>query len=133
MTIEGRAVRVIERAPPLPPTLELLLEGGRDREGRPWSPLRVAARRPAHLGGSSRGCVNHDHRLSDWLAGFHTGSDAIVRSLRLLLCDDCGAVCVRDQSFDTLPGLSPGRQALRRRDLIIGWYLGARPRQRQYT
>ncbi len=132
-TIEGRPVLVVERTPPIPPTLDLLLNGGRDALGRPWTAMRVVARRPVHLAGSSASCASDDHRLSAWLDGFHTGSDGVSRTLRLVLCDDCGAVCVRDVSFDRLPGLSPGRQAPRRRDHIIGWYTGARPNQRVYT
>ncbi len=61
------------------------------------------------------------------------GSDGVTRQLRLMACQDCGAVQVRDVSVDTLPGLSSGRHAPRRRDHIIGWYAGARPRQRQYN
>lgn len=132
-TIEGRPVRVIERTPPIPPTLDLLLNGGRDAAGRPWSAMRVAARRALHLAGSSAACALDDHRLTTWLDGFFTGSDGIARTLRLLVCDDCGAVCVRDVSFDRMPGLELGRLAPRRRDHVIGWYTGARPRQRVYT
>lgn len=133
MTIDGRTVRVIERHPPIPETLDLLLNGGRDRLGRPWTPVRVVASRPVRLRGSSVACAVHDHRLSAWVDGFHTGSDGIARTLRLLLCDDCGAVCVRDVSFDRLPGVNPGRLAPRRRDHVLGWYTGARPNQRVYT
>lgn len=132
-TIEGRAVRIIERTPPIPPTLDLLLNGGRDTKGRLWSPLRVIARRTLRLGGATSMCASHDHRMSAWLDGFLTCSDGIVRSVRVLICDDCGATCLRDVSFDRLPGVSSGRLAPRRRDHILGWYVGARPRQRQYT
>jgi hypothetical protein len=124
----GVTAAVYERPRPIPARLELLLQGG---EG--WRPLRVISRRPLYLGGAAMSCATDDHRMRDWLEGFHTGSDAIVRHLKLLACADCGAVCVRDASVDNLPGLRPGRLAPRRRDRVIGWYTGSRPRQRVYT
>lgn len=131
-TIEGRPTLVIERNPPIPPTLALLLEGGRDDTGRLWEALRVLARRPLRLGGATSDCLREEHRFADWLEGFHRGSDNAVRQLRLFACQDCGAVSVRDVSHDTLPGLAT-RQRPRQKDHQIGWYTGARPRQRQYT
>lgn len=138
---EGR-VRVYDRAKPIPPTLELLLNGGRDRKGRPWHPLRIVTRSPMpHLRGARSECSQQIHRLTGWIEGFHTGSDGVARYLRLELCMDCGAVCVRDRSFDTLEkhdptgrgGARPSRLTPRRLDEVLGWYTGARPRQRQYT
>lgn len=127
-TIDGRTVAVFERRRPIPPRLELLLEGG---EG--WKPLRVINRTPLRLGGASAACALDDHAMSAWVEGFHVGSDAIVRHLRLLACSDCGAVCVRDISIDALPGARPSRLAPRRKDHVIGWYSGARPRQRVFA
>ena len=127
-TIDGRTVAVFERRRPIPDRLELLLEGG---EG--WRPLRVIHRLPLRLGGAALSCATDDHSMSPWVEGFHTGSDSIVRHLRLLACVDCGAVCVRDISFDELRGARPSRLRPRRRDNVIGWYTGARPRQRIYT
>lgn len=137
---EGR-VRVYERQPPIPPTLALLLEGGRDRTGRPWLPLRVVTRNSLHLRGARSECVREDHRLTTWVEGFQTGSDGVARFLLLQACADCGAVCVRDRSFDSLDqhdpqrrgSARPSRLAPRRRNHVLGWYTGARPRQRQYT
>lgn len=133
MTIEGVRVRVIERNPPIPPSLALLLNGGRGPDGRLWQPVRVAMRWPLVLGGARAECVQQDHRLRPWVEGFHSGSDGLARYLSLQACADCGAVCVRDRSVDTLDGLSAGRRPLRRRDEVIGWYSGARRNQRVYT
>ena len=131
--IEGEDVLVVERTPPLPPTLNLLLEGGRDPSGRLWAPLRVVVRHQLQLGGARPECERQEHRLGPWLEGFHTGADGIGRSLRLLACRDCGAICIRDATYDSLPGLPPGARGPGRRNLILGWYTGARPNQRIYT
>lgn len=133
VTIEGRRTLVIERRPPLPSTLKVLLEGGRDGSGRSWLPVRIVVRRPIRLGGARTACGQQDHRLADWLEGFHTGSDGIARYLRILVCQDCGAVCIRDASFDQLDHLPTGRQPLRRKDHVIAWYSGARPGNRVYS
>lgn len=133
MTIEGRKTLVIERTPALPASLKLLFEGGRDRSGRSWTPIRLIVRRPLRIGGTRAACGEQDHRLADWLEGFHTGSDGIARHLRLLACQDCGAVCVRDRSVDHLDNLPTGGQRRRRKDHVIAWYSGARPKQRTYS
>lgn len=133
MTIEGQRVRVIERTPPIPTTLELMLNGGRDGLGRFWAPLRVVSRLPLRLTGPRAECLREEHRLGPWVEGFHTGSDSVTRYLALMACRDCGGVQVRDRSLDTLDKLPAGRLPLRRRDHLIGWYSGARPRQRIYT
>ena len=132
-TIEGHRVLVVERRPPLPPTLALLLEGGRDAAGRRWGPVRVASRDPLAIAGARQACLEQEHRLRRWVEGFHTGSDGVVRFLSLQACADCGAVCVRDRSFDGLDQLPAGRRPLRRRDHVLGWYSGARRNQRVYT
>lgn len=133
VTIEGRRTLVIERHPPLPSTLKVLLEGGRDAAGRHWMPVRIVVQRPIRLGGTRAACGQQDHRLADWLEGFHSGSDGIARYLRILVCQDCGAVCIRDSSFDQLANLPTGRQPLRRKDHVIAWYSGARQNQRTYS
>lgn len=133
ITIEGQQVAVFERLLPVPPTLDLLLEGGRDEAGRWHLPLRVSRRFPLVLRGARAACADQDHRLFVWLEGLHRGLDGETRSLRLEACADCGAVCIRDRSFDLLTGLPPGAQPLRQRDHVLGWYSGARPRQRIYT
>lgn len=131
-TIDGRRVLIVERTPPLPPQLALLLEGGRDASGRVWTPLRVLRRHPLHLGGASAACLDESHRLVPWLDGFHVGSDDRPRSLHLDACADCGSVCVRDASFDVLDRLPTGGRPPRRKDHVIGWYSGARPGSREY-
>jgi hypothetical protein len=133
MTIEGQRVRVIERTPPIPASLDLMLDGGRDGSGRYWASLRIVSRLPLRLAGPRPECLREDHRLGAWVEGFHTGSDGETRFLALQACRDCGAVCVRDRSFDTIDHLPTGRLPLHRRDHIVGWYTGARPRSRIYT
>ena len=130
--IEGRRTLVTERRPPIPATLDMLLEGGRDASGRAWAPLRVTARAPLRLLGARADCLGQDHRTAPWLEGWHTGSDLVIRFLHLAACLDCGSVCVRDRSVDSLAQLPTGRQAPRRRDHVIGWYSGARPLHRTY-
>jgi hypothetical protein len=139
--IDGVRAMVVERTPPIAPTLDLMLNGGRDTRGRLWSPLRVITRTPLRISGSptascmssSHGSVNDNHRLSVWLGGFASCSDGVTRYLVLQACADCGAVCVRDRSFSVLDGLPTGRRPLRRLDHVIGWYSGARPNSRVYT
>lgn len=140
VVIAGRTVMVRERPRPIPPTLALLVEGGRDARGVRYSPLRTVLREPLRLGGASSACSassNGDavanHRLRRWLEGFHLGTDGISRYLSLHACADCGAVCVRDRSFDELERAPAGRRPLRRKDEVIGWYSGARPGRRVYT
>lgn len=133
LIVEGTKVAVDERPRVIPPALSLLLEGGRGPDARYWSPMRVAFRDPLRISGPRAECMDQDHRLRRWLEGFATGSDGIVRFLSLWACADCGAVCVRDRSFDTRAGLVPGRKPLRRVDHVIGWYSGARRANRVYT
>lgn len=134
ISIDGRAVLAVDRTRPIPDSLSLLLEGGRDRRGRVWNPVRMTHRYPLALAGTRAQCLQEDHRLGVWVEGFHSGSDGVSRFLALMACRDCGAVCVRDRSFDSLDGLRlSGRRPLRRKDEIIGWYSGARPGQRTYV
>lgn len=121
--IEGRHVIVIQRRPPLQASLELL----RRAMVVTWeTPLRRTGPRAECLGEQS-------HRLIHFLSGRHAGLDGIVRDLRLFMCADCEAVCVRDVTHDRLDRLPTGQQPLRRRDRILGWYTGGRPRQRTYS
>jgi hypothetical protein len=132
VTIDGRKALVVERHPPLPSELSLLLEGGRDAAGRVWRALRIVGRQPLRLSGARSSCLSEDHRLVPWLDGFHVGSDGVTRSLHLDACRDCGAVSVRDSSFDTLERLPTGGRPLLRKSHVIAWYSGARPSQRTY-
>lgn len=122
MVIEGQRVLAIQRTPPLPPTLDRLL-----------ATMRVTHRAPLVIRGTRAVCQSEqDHRLVLFCEGRHVGRDGIVRDLRLFACQDCGAVGVRDTSFDRLPGLTTGRRGPARKDAVLGWYSGARPSQREY-
>lgn len=122
-TIEGRPTLVVKRTPPLPPSLDRLLAA--------LSPVTFRADiRPA---GARVACETlREHRFARLREGRHVGLDAVIRDLRVLMCQDCGAVQVRDVSIDTLPGLRAGRAGPARRDMVIGWYSGARRNQREY-
>lgn len=117
--IEGRRVLVTERRPPLPPRLDVLLAG-----------LRVM---PIRITGWRSTCSDQDHRLALLADGAYRCLDGVRRDLRVFMCRDCEAVCVRDVSVDRLSGLPLGRLAPRRRDHVLGWYSGARRNQRQYS
>ena len=122
MVIEGRRVLVTDRTPPIPGTLDRLLAE--------MVVTLVADVRP--MGARTACRSEQDHRLGVFREGRHVGRDGVVRSLRLLMCQDCQAVAVRDISRDRLAGLSISRLP-RRRDHVIGWYTGSRPAQRVYT
>lgn len=127
--IEGQSVLVIERRPPLQPSLEALRRA-----------MVVTYELPLRRTGPRAACLTSEHRLIHFLSGRHLGTDAVVRELRLLMCADCEAVCVRDVSHDSLTALDPAgrgaarpsRLAPRRRDRVLGWYSGARLGQRTY-
>lgn len=133
MVIDGQRVAVFERPTPIPASLGLMLNGGRDQAGRVWQPLRQVVNHTLRIGGARAECAEQDHRLKPWVEGFHTGSDGVARYLQLNACADCGAIAVRDASFDALEGLPSGRLALRRKSHHLGWYTGSRPHQRVYT
>jgi len=116
--IEGRPTLIVERRPPLPPRLGDLL-----------ARLRVY---PVRISGWRSTCSEQDHRLVPLADGSYLCLDGIRRDLRVLICADCEAACVRDVTVDVLAGLRLGRRAPRRRDHVIGWYSGARRFQRTY-
>jgi hypothetical protein len=121
--IEGRRTLIVERRPPLPSRLDQLLASPTIRV----LPVRVTGWRPD--------CDRQDHRLVPFAFGTFNG-----RELDLTICRDCEAVCVRDVSVDDLrrydpEGRGPARPSsrpLRRRNLVLGWYSGARRNQREY-
>lgn len=117
--IEGRRTLITERRPPLPARLGDLLARLR------VYPIRVAGWRST--------CSDQDHRLVPLADGSYLCLDGQRRDLRVLICADCEAACVRDVTVDLMPGLATGRLAPRRRDHVIGWYSGARPNQRTYA
>ena len=84
------------------------------------------------LGGASTACVvQRTHRWKRFREGRHMGLDGVVRDVRLLMCEDCGAVEVHDISFDVADG-AVGRRGPARKNHVIGWYSGARRSGRQY-
>ena len=122
-TIEGTETLIVESNPPLPAKLDALLRGM----------SHVAFHEVIQPTGASNACtVWRTHRFGILQEGVYVCLDGIVRDLRIQMCRDCGACCVRDISFDRLPGLPLGRSGAARRDLILGWYSGARSGQRQH-
>ena len=123
-TIEGRKVHVVERRPPLPQKLDLLL-----------SSMTGVRKYPVTIGQTLRSCEQlRHHRFVTFREGRHVGLDGVVRELRLQICQYCEAVCVRDTSLDVAIGGERlvTRTAPRRRDLILGWYSGKRRASREY-
>ncbi len=121
-TIEGQRTLVVQRTPPLPQKLDALLA----------SLSHVTYAQDIRPSGMAASCSLRDHRFARFREGRHIGTDGVVRDVTLQMCADCGAVCVRDVSFDRLPGLPTGRRGAARRDDILGWYSGARRNQREY-
>src|SRR5688572_9454541 len=110
--IEGRKTFIVEKRPPLPQKMPDLLS----------SLQGVTYRADFSPAGARAACEMRQHRFQRFREGRHVGLDGIVRDLRLDMCADCGAVCVRDQSIDRIAGLPTGRKGPARRDLVIGWY-----------
>lgn len=121
--IEGQPTLVVERRPPLPQSLPVLL----------GALSHVTAREDIVPGGTSVRCEQQrSHRFGVLRQGRHVGLDGVVRDLRIEMCRDCGAACVRDISYDRLAGLPVGRRGPARRDQVLGWYSGSRRRGREY-
>lgn len=120
--IEGQRTLVVETRPPLPRKMPDLLSA---LAGVTFT----ADIRPR---GASTYCVQRQHRFARFREGRHLGLDGIARDLRLEMCVDCGAVCVRDISVDRLAGLPIGRRGPARKDHVLGWYSGARRNRREY-
>lgn len=122
-TIEGQRTIVGESTPPLPKSLLTLI----------GSLFDVTVSNDIRPTGTSAACDQwRTHRFAVLRAGRALCTDRVLRDLRLDMCQDCGAVCVHDISLDRLDGLRVGRGGPRRRDLILGWYSGARRGSRQY-
>lgn len=123
ITIEGRRVRVEERTPPLPQRLDQLLD----------AMYGVTHREDIRPTGATTACTrDNDHPFRPLQIGRYLGPDRVLRDLRVEMCPHCGACAVRDVTRDRIAGLPTGRLPLGRRDHLLGWYTGARPRQRQY-
>lgn len=112
---DGLHAEVIERTI-LPKRLDALL-----------GELRDVRSRPARLLGTRRDCRDGEHDLQLWRSAIWR-----ARELRLALCAFCGAIEVRDVSFDILPGFMSGRTSPRRKSDVLGWYSGRRPLGREY-
>lgn len=120
--IEGRKTVVTTTRPPLPQKMPDLLA----------HLMAVTYRADFTPAGARAACERRLHRFQRFREGRHLGLDGLLRDLRLEMCADCGAVCVRDISVDRLAGLPTGRSGPARRDLVIGWYSGARRNHREY-
>ena len=123
-TIEGQRTLVVERTPPLPPRLDVLIA----------SMFSLSVSTDITPAGASIACEQwRTHRFTTIRQGRAMCRDLMLRDLRVDMCADCGAVCVHDISFDRMPGLLVGGRGPARRDLILGWYSGARRGNRQYS
>lgn len=136
-TIEGKRTLVTKSRPPLPQKLDGLLS----------SLTHVTYRIDMRPTGTATSCELREHRFARFREGRHVGTDGIVRDLRLEMCRDCGAVAVRDVSFDYLDaplhderGRVVGHERARvaatgpsRRNFVLGWYSGKRRSGRIYT
>lgn len=121
--IEGRKVEVVDRTPPLPKRLDVLLS----------QLFTVTTSEDIAITGASAACEQwRTHRLQVIRIGKLVCTDRIIRDLHVSMCTDCGAVCVRDVSFDRIDGLTVGRGGAARRNHVLGWYSGARRGSRQY-
>ncbi len=121
--IEGQPTAVVERTPPLPAKLDQLI----------GSLFAVSLSIDITPSGAAAACEQRSHPFTTIREGRHFGSDRVLRDLRIQMCPHCGAVCVRDVSYDRLGGLPTGRGGAARRDLILGWYSGARRDGRSYS
>lgn len=116
MTIEGRKTLVVENTPPLPKSLDALIR----------SMFGVTVSNDIRPTGASVACDQwRTHRFDVLREGRALGLDRVLRDIRVEMCQDCGAVCVRDISYDRRSGLPVGGAGPRRRNLILGWYSGA--------
>ena len=132
-TIEGRKTLVQQTASPLPQKLDGLFA----------EMFSLLVKVDITITGASAQCERlREHRFTTIREGRHFGRDRVLRDLRVQMCADCGAVCVRDISYDRISLYSERSRKLEevpaarrgpvRRDLILGWYSGARPNNRQY-
>lgn len=126
--IEGQTVLVIEPPKVLPGTLDLLLR----------HLVNVTYRVDPVLGGTATHCDERTHRLALFRRGRLFAPQGELLDLELDMCIDCGAVKVRDVSRDSISHHVDGRLrnaprlAPRRRNETLGWYTGARRRNREY-
>jgi len=159
-TVEGQPTLVVRSEQGLPLKLEELLSQ--------MKPFGFSVRQDIVPAGARTSCTAlREHRMTTiregrWFArfglrlnaGFPQPGDARptvrvippgVISLRLEMCQDCGAVCVRDVSMESYAGGRSARiynretgqtrlaPAVMARNVVIGWYSGKRPAGREYT
>ncbi len=150
--IEGRAVLVAANQSTLPRSLSTLLAE--------MAPFGFSERHDFTLAGARPACeVLRVHRWQSFRTGHWSNARAFdvvigtdqrttipagVRSLRLEMCADCGAVCVRDISTHGWMGASAARlvntqtgqeriaPSVGQREIVIGWYSGKRRAGREY-
>lgn len=128
--IEGVTTLVQQRTPPLPQKFDALLA----------AMFSVRVKVDIKPTGAARQCEqSRVHRFTTIREGRHFGSDRVLRDLRVEMCQDCAAVCVRDISYDPYglalareEGLPVGRRGPARRNEVLGWYSGARRNRREY-
>ncbi len=122
MVIDGQPTLVVETTPPIQKRLDELLA----------AMFAITKREDIRPAGAAAQCErDRTHRFGVLREGRHFGLDRELRDLRVQMCRDCGATCVRDITFDRLAGLPVGRRGPLRRDHILGWYSGARRNRRE--
>lgn len=150
--IEGQRVLVVENDHGLPRSLNDLL--------RAMASFGFSYANDPVLGGARPACdVLREHRFVRFREGRWFSRQPItvrgaaesarvippgVLHLALTMCADCGAVCVRDTSPEMWAGARPARlvnlktgdertaPSIGRRDVVLGWYSGARRNGREY-
>ena len=128
--IEGRNTLIVPTGSGLPRKLDELL--------RQMSGFGFTYAADIALAGTRTACtVLRDHRLVRFREGRWFARDGIRRGevldLQLRMCADCGAVQVRDVSYDWLGGQKrPASGPPKRRDHVMDWYSGKRPAGREY-
>jgi hypothetical protein len=126
---DGLRAQVIEVTGVIPPHLNAASHEGR-MASCPCRPLvesmqRVKTHQVRVLGIRADCRDQHDYRPS--MTGVYRGMDLLLST-----CVFCGAVEIRDVSYDILPGLQAGRGGPRRRSDVLGWYSGIRANARTY-
>lgn len=111
----------LDRVGILPPDLPTLLDG-----------IRVYVLHPLVIRGFSSDCAQADdvtgttqHPYRDWITGVYKN-----RVLLLRMCIACETVEVRDRTKSMEAVV--GARLTDTPDKLLGWYTGARPRQRVY-
>lgn len=153
MTIQGQRVLVVPRQSGLPQKMEQLLDA--------MAHFGFAFREDIVPRGTRTSCEQlNEHRFATFregrwwnrtpfrVSGGHPDSFRVIEAglllLRLEMCQDCGAVCVRDVSPEPEAGATPVRlknlltgawrtaPSVGRRNVVLGWYSGKRRAGREY-